>query len=75
MAQTQPQQAQRTIGAAMQAIGRAIANPGVSISAAGDLSVGSDAIFEAAQSILRDLNLKNVSVTQVASHIEVVASV
>ncbi len=57
----------------MQAIGRAIANPGVSVSAAGDLNSGGSAeIFEAAQSLVKKLDLKNVTVKQVASHIEVI---
>ena len=63
----------RTIGAAMQAVGRAVANPGLSISAAGDLTAGSDEIFEAALTVITKLDLKNVEVKQVASHIEVVA--
>ena len=62
----------KTLGTAMQAIGRAIANPGTLVSAADDLSAGSAEIFEAAQTLVRQLELKNVKVERVASHIEVV---
>lgn len=43
------------------------------MSAAGDLSGGSAEIFEAAEAVVKSLNLKNVTIKQVASHIEVVS--